>query len=84
MRDAIYMYMGAIAIFLFGFVTGLNIAGCANIPLTPCHVPASVRCDGTTAQRCEGGHWYPDMDCSETGQECKITEEGESEVVRCQ
>lgn len=64
--------------------TSVYLAGCANIPLQTCNIPEAVRCDGSVAERCEGGHWYPDMDCSVTSQQCIISGEGNREVVRCE
>ena len=66
------------------FIVCSWLTGCAKIPFQKCTTPQAVRCDGEIAQRCEGGYWYPDMDCSEVGQKCIIRGEGNGEVVRCE
>lgn len=64
----------------FIFILILLVAGCAAIPFPVCNTPEAVRCDGTVAQRCEGGHWYTDLDCASVNQRCVVSEG----VVRCE
>lgn len=80
-------FIGAIIGFIIAAIAiGLLIffIGCARIPFPTCSTPKAVRCDGEVAQRCEGGHWYTDHDCSETGQQCIVKGGGGDEVVRCE
>jgi hypothetical protein len=53
------------------FMVAASIIGCARVPFDKCTTPNTTRCSGTVAERCEGGHWYPDLDCAVTGQVCK-------------
>lgn len=56
------------------FFLFLFLAGCASIPFDPCTVPTATRCADDVVQRCEGGYWYPELDCRFAGGSCKDAE----------
>jgi len=57
------------------------VLGCGGVAYPPCQTPKAVRCADGEAQRCEGGHWYPDMDCEAAGMACELQQD--DTVVRC-
>lgn len=75
--EDILMVVVAVVVGIFATLLVILEIGCgAGLPFDPCSQPAEVRCDGDEIQHCEGGHWYPAMDCTTIGQTC-VTLDGE-------